>query len=148
LTYSNNNAIYERELSYTDTITSSQNLYRIPPITITQMKNSTIANRLRPIGSIISTTDNIIDGSTGENLVELDGYFSYLIDCIDTDMHTKIIIQSSNTYGEYSEDISNGRVIPSIRPATTPTSASDEPTGQQSQATEGEPNNPSGPGSN
>lgn len=148
LTYSNNNAIYERELSYTDTITSSQSLYRIPPITITQMQNSTIASRLRPTISITSITDNTIDGSTTQNLVELDGYFSYLIDCIDTDMHRKIIIQSSNTYGEYSEEISNGRVVPTIRPATTPTSVDDEPTGQQTQPTDGDPNSTLGPGSN
>ena len=74
LTYSNGNTILEKELEYTDNITKiDDNLYLIPPVSIRAMKNSTV---LLP-GS--ATTDFTIGGSTDSKLVEVSGYFSYII---------------------------------------------------------------------
>lgn len=90
LTYSMNGSTYEKELYYYDNITryntssQSSQLYKIPAITIRNMYNSTTSGEYPVYDSANTFT---IDGSSSESIVEIDGYFSYLLASDSEGMH-------------------------------------------------------------
>ena len=107
LTYSTNGSIYEKELSYNDNVSTT--LYngvasnKIPSITISDMEGLYTGKTIAGSNASNSFT---LPGSSTRNLIEVDGYFSYILDCTSDDMHKQLGETSStstNTYSSISE---------------------------------------------
>lgn len=96
LTYSTDGAIYEKELSYNDNVVSN----KIPSIVISDMKNSSVGKLIT--GIYIYNTAFTLAGSTTQKLIEIDGYFSYILDCESDDMHKQLDETTSNSTNNYS----------------------------------------------
>ena len=90
LIYSAGGSVYEKELVYNDEITTNSKnslLKKIPAIAIRDMKNSSTAKVIATGDT--STAFTIAGSSTANTLVEINGYFSYVLHCNSSDMHTK-----------------------------------------------------------
>lgn len=107
LTYSTNGSIYEKKLSYNDNVATI--MYngvasnKIPSITISNMEGSSTGKTIT--GSNVSSSFTL-PGSSERSLIEVDGYFSYILDCTSDDMHKQLGETSStstNTYSSISE---------------------------------------------
>jgi len=96
LTYSTDGAIYEKELSYNDNVVSN----KIPSIIISDMKNSSVGKIIT--GPYVYNTAFTLSGSTTQKLIEIDGYFSYLLDCESDDMHKQLKDAATNSTNNYS----------------------------------------------
>lgn len=109
LTYSTNGTIYEKVLSYNDNVITvpiprtRNTINKIPSIIISDMENSSTG---KTIADSRASTSFTLPGSSERSLIEVDGYFSYILDCTSDDMHKQLGETSStstNTYSSTSE---------------------------------------------
>jgi len=94
LTYSTNGTIYEKVLSYNDNVitvaippTMNNTINIIPSIIISDMKNSSTGKTIEDSRAGTSFT---LPGSSTRSLIDVDGYFSYILDCTSDDMHKQL----------------------------------------------------------
>jgi len=86
MVYSSGGSIYHKELVYYDDVeNTSSNLLKIPAITVKDMTNSTSASKLTDSDSSGIFT---LAGSTSTNIVEISGYFSYVLNCKSDNLHS------------------------------------------------------------
>lgn len=108
LTYSSNGSIYEKSLSYDDNIDGSNNEYRLPAITVSNMEGSSTTKTISGNSSTVST----LPGSSDNTYIEISGHFSYVLDVQNTHhVGTKeLVADTSGSYAEYSGNGSDSAI--------------------------------------